>query len=91
LIIQICYKRLTIIPNRDTIGYRESGTEIGSWKGAFVSCVKDGKIIAAFFDNNQDYIAHPGTWKEVDKQIDDLQSKGWIKMTPEDILKTAGI
>lgn len=79
--------------NEDTIlGLRKPGTEEGTWTGAWVAGKdENGKVVAAVFEDNMDYIANDLAWKLVISQKNKFEEDGWQPMTREDIRKTAGI
>lgn len=74
-------------------GCRKPNTKPGSWTGAYIF-VKDvyGNMRMAVFEDGQDFIGYP---KSIDhaKEIHNnfIKEYKWIKMTSDDIYKTAGI
>lgn len=69
---------------------RKPGT-VG-WGGAFVA-VKgdDGRITAAVFENNMDYISNEMTEEQIKEAETQFKLDGWLPMTREDIKATAGV
>lgn len=87
----IMYKICTRIPDHGPIGYRKPESVLGRWDGAYVAVSRKGIITVAYFDDNFDYIGNPKKWRNVEKQMERLEDKGWIKMTNDDINLTTGL
>lgn len=79
-------------PRRRVVGMRRPGTPEGAWQDAYVAGIdSNGGITAAYFENNRDYIGHPASWAEVERELHALAQKGWMPMTRDDLRSTAGI
>lgn len=73
------------------IGLRKSGTEVGTWTGAWV-VTKRGctTYTLALFHNQRYYIQENATLYDIFWYIIEFKWKAWHWMCREDIMKTAG-